>query len=207
MLTAILLPASLLKKGKLQRRPLEHREGCDGDRPARLAGEAALQPHLLPVRVDLADVHWVKVPVGGGRGWKSRAVVSIYAQVAPSLRVSCKTTATWLAALHRLSWAKSICMHKQLFNISIASEGAAVQTPFSSLTYQTSSFKDGGPREAFSFLTFSRFFIVSSLPDLAVLHLTFVFLTIRIKREKEAASMLPFFYRGFWLLEINVYHP
>lgn len=36
--------------------------------------------------------------------------------------------------------------HKQLFNIRIASESAAVQTPFTSLKYQTSSFKDGGPQ-------------------------------------------------------------
>lgn len=36
------LPASLLEESKLQRRPLQHGEGCDGDRPARLAGEATL---------------------------------------------------------------------------------------------------------------------------------------------------------------------
>lgn len=88
-------------------------------------------------------------------------------------------------------------MHKQLFNISIASEVAGVQTPFTSLTYQTSFFKDRGSQETLSSLTFSLFFIVSSLPDLAVLHLTFVFLTIRIKREKETAGILLFFYSRF----------
>ena len=36
------LPASLLEESKLQRRPLQHGEGRDCDRPARLAGEAAL---------------------------------------------------------------------------------------------------------------------------------------------------------------------
>lgn len=63
------LPASLLEEGKLQSCPLQHSESCDGDRAAGFAGEAALQPHFLPVWVDLTDVNWVKVPVGGGETW------------------------------------------------------------------------------------------------------------------------------------------
>lgn len=43
------LPASLLEESELQRRPLQHGQGGDSDWSARLAGEAALQPHLLPV--------------------------------------------------------------------------------------------------------------------------------------------------------------
>lgn len=59
------LPASLLEESKLQSGSLQHSEGCDGDWAAGLAGKAALQPYLLPVRVDLADVHGIKVPAGG----------------------------------------------------------------------------------------------------------------------------------------------
>lgn len=45
-----------------------------------------------------------------------------------------------------LSWATIICMHhRQLFNVSIASEGIPVQTQFTLLAYQTSFFKDIGP--------------------------------------------------------------
>lgn len=66
------LPASLLEESKLQSGSLQHGEGCDGDWAARLAGKAALQPHLLPVRVDLADVHRIKVPAGED-GWQNRA--------------------------------------------------------------------------------------------------------------------------------------
>jgi len=56
------VPAALLEEGQLQGGALQHGEGGDGDGAAGTAGEAALQPHLLPVRVDLADVHGVKVP-------------------------------------------------------------------------------------------------------------------------------------------------
>lgn len=80
----VCLPASLLEESKLQSSSLQHSEGCDGDRAARLAGEAALQPHLLPVRVDLADVHGIKVPVGKD-GRQNRAY---FEKRAPSLHVS-----------------------------------------------------------------------------------------------------------------------
>lgn len=76
------LPASLLEESKLQSSSLQHSEGCDGDWSARLAGKAALQPHLLPVRVDLADVHGIKVPAGKD-GRQNRAYLE---KAAPSLR-------------------------------------------------------------------------------------------------------------------------
>lgn len=61
-------PAALLEKGKLQRGSLQHGECRHTHWPAGRAGEAALHPRLLPVRVHLADVHGIEVP-----GWQDRS--------------------------------------------------------------------------------------------------------------------------------------
>lgn len=57
------LPAAFLEEGELQGSPLQHRQSRHSDGATGPALEAARQPHLLPVRVDLADVHRVEVPV------------------------------------------------------------------------------------------------------------------------------------------------
>lgn len=138
------LPASLLEESKLQSSSLQHSEGCDGDWSARLAGEAALQPHLLPVRVDLADVHGIKVPAG--KDGQNRAY---FEKEAPSLHVSrCAEPSVLLkhrANLSPYSFESIYSLQEKRFNISIASEAAAVQTPFTPLTRLASSFKEGGP--------------------------------------------------------------
>lgn len=56
------LPAALLEEGKLQRGSLQDREGGDGHRFTRPAGEAALQTNFLPIRMNLADIHRIEVP-------------------------------------------------------------------------------------------------------------------------------------------------
>lgn len=56
------LPAALLEEGELQRGSLQDRERGYGHRFTRPAREAALQTHLLPISMNLADIHRVKVP-------------------------------------------------------------------------------------------------------------------------------------------------
>lgn len=159
------LPASLLEESKLQSGSLQHCEGCDGDWAARLAGKAALQPHLLPVRVDLADVHGIKVPAGRD-GWQQRAY---FEKKAPSLHVSRYAEPSVLlkhwANLSPFSFESIYILHEKLFNISIASETAAVHTPFTPLTPLASSFKGWGPPRHNPFQALNCSFVVSSILD------------------------------------------
>lgn len=57
-------PAALLEEGKLQGGTLQHCQRCHRHWPVGLVGEHALHTHLVPVRMELADIHGVKVPVG-----------------------------------------------------------------------------------------------------------------------------------------------
>lgn len=60
------LPAAFLEEGKLQGCTFQYCQGCYSDGPAGLAGKGALHANFMPVRVELADVHRVKIP-GKGR--------------------------------------------------------------------------------------------------------------------------------------------
>ena len=66
----VCVPAALLEECKLQSSPLQHGQGGDCDWSTGPGGEAALKTYFLPVRMDLTDVHRVKVPGGGGEGEK-----------------------------------------------------------------------------------------------------------------------------------------
>ena len=61
------LPAAPLEQSQLHGRPLQHRDGHHCHRDVGPPGEDAGDPELLPVRMDLADVHRVKVPAGARR--------------------------------------------------------------------------------------------------------------------------------------------
>lgn len=113
-----------------------------------------------------------------------------------------KRSAMWPADL-TLSWAKSICMHyEKLFNISIASEGAAVQKQFTLLTYQTSFFKENAHWETFSSALLVCFSSISSVPNLTLTTSYILLLSswqIRKMREEEEAE----FYKCFWSQQTN----